>query len=142
MTVTFCGHKNIFGSAKVREKLTVVLEQLVSEGADQFLLGGYGDFDSIAAMAVKALKKTYPQIKSMLVIPYLDRDYDRTLYDDTTYPPLENVPRRFAISKRNEWMVDQADVVVAYVEHNWGGAAKTLEYAKRKKKRIILVLPE
>ena len=35
-------------------------------------------------------------------------------------------------------MVEAADVVVAYVLHNWGGAATTLQYAKRKKKEIIL----
>ena len=34
-------------------------------------------------------------------------------------------------------MVDVSDVVVAYVKHDWGGAAKTLEYARRKKKEII-----
>ena len=70
-------------------------------------------------------------------MPYLDRTFNEGLYDDSTYPPLEEVPRRYAISRRNEWMVDQADVVVAYVDHGWGGAAKTLEYAKRKNKRII-----
>ena len=57
------------------------------------------------------------------VIPYLNRDYDSSLYDGTTYPPLEENPKRFAITKRNEWMVEQADVVVAYVKHDWGGAA-------------------
>ena len=34
-------------------------------------------------------------------------------------------------------MVEQADVVIAYVTHDWGGAAKTLEYAVRKKSQII-----
>ena len=34
-------------------------------------------------------------------------------------------------------MVDSADLVIAYVQYSWGGAAKTLEYAKRKKKTII-----
>ena len=42
---------------------------------------------------------------------------------------------KFAISRRNEWMVDQADVVVAYVTHGWGGAAAV----ERKNKRIIRV---
>ena len=28
-------------------------------------------------------------------------------------------------------------MVIAYVTHGWGGAAKTLEYARRKKKRIV-----
>ena len=34
-------------------------------------------------------------------------------------------------------MVDAADVVVACVLHDWGGAAATLRYARQKGKRII-----
>ena len=60
------------------------------------------------------------------------------VYDRTVYPPLETVPRRFAISHRNRWMVEVSDVVVAYVLHDWGGAATTLRYAKQKKKKILL----
>lgn len=29
-------------------------------------------------------------------------------------------------------MVNSADLVIAYVTYSWGGAAKTLAYAKRK----------
>ena len=85
------------------------------------------------------VKFKYRTIRSTLVIPYLNREYNTELYDNTTYPPLEDVPMKFAISRRNEWMVDQADVVVAYVTHGWGGAAATLQYAERKNKRIIRV---
>ena len=138
MTVTFCGHKEIY-DAKVRERLRQVVEDLIAEGATLFLLGGYGGYDRVAAEVVWSLKKAYPEIHSTRVLPYLDREYSTDIYDDTTFPPLESVPLKFAISKRNEWMVDQADVLVAYVTHDWGGAAKTLEYAKRKKKRIIQI---
>ena len=34
-------------------------------------------------------------------------------------------------------MVESADVVVAYVLSDWGGAAATLRCAKQKKKQII-----
>lgn len=51
--------------------------------------------------------------------------------------PLETVPRRFAIPRRNRWMVDASDAVVACVLHDWGGAAATLRYARQKGKRII-----
>ncbi len=34
-------------------------------------------------------------------------------------------------------MIEIADLVVAYVDHEWGGAYKTLSYAKKKCKRII-----
>ena len=33
--------------------------------------------------------------------------------------------------------VDEADLVITYVAYSWGGATKTLEYTKRKKKTII-----
>ena len=42
-----------------------------------------------------------------------------------------------AISKRNEWMVDRADLIIAYIEHDYGGAYKTIRYAQRKNKSII-----
>ena len=62
---------------------------------------------------------------------------DKNLYDSTVYPPLENIPQKFAISKRNEWMINQADLIIAYVSHTYGGAYRSLEYARRKKKSII-----
>lgn len=137
MIVTFCGHGKITYTDETRKLLRDTIENLISEGADEFLLGGYGAFDVMAANAVKNLKAKYPHIKSVLVVPYIDRDFDRDLYDCSEYPPIERVPKRFAILKRNEWMVDQADVVVAYVDHDWGGASKMLRYAFQKKKRVV-----
>lgn len=112
------------------------IEPLISDGADTFYLGGYGAFDSLAAAVLHELKKTYQHIQILLVLAYLNRNIDVSGYDYTFYPELENVPLRFAISQRNERMVEMADVVVAYVTHDWGGAAKTLEYAKRKRKTL------
>jgi hypothetical protein len=62
------------------------------------------------------------------------------IYDFSIYPPIETVPRKAAIIKRNEFMVDNGDVVVAYVKHGWGGAAHTLEYAPKKNKEIINIV--
>ena len=137
MVVTFCGHRDVICSDDLKRQLKFVLCDLILEGADTFLLGGYGTFDSMAAMAVRELKSTYPHIRSTLVLAYLDRDYNAELYDDTIYPPLERVPLRYAISQRNRWMVDTANVVVSYVIHSYGGAATTLRYAEQKKKRVI-----
>jgi uncharacterized phage-like protein YoqJ len=138
MIVMFCGHKEISEPDKLQRWLVETVEALIQRGADTFYLGGYGAFDRLAANVVWSKKRLYPSVQSILVLPYLDRAVDATDYDSTIYPPLENVPRRFAISRRNEWMVDHSDVVVAYVTHEWGGAATTLRYAKRKHKEIIL----
>ena len=59
------------------------------------------------------------------------------LYDSIVYPPIEKTPPRFAISKRNEWMISKADLVIAYVSRTYGGAYQTLQFARRKKKRVI-----
>lgn len=59
-------------------------------------------------------------------------------YTDTIYPDgLENVPRKFAICKRNDWMVDHSDAVICYVIDHFGGAYTYTEKARRKGKRII-----
>ena len=136
MTVTFCGHAEIARSDNLRSWLISTIEPLIADGADTFYLGGYGAFDSLAAAVLRELKNTYPHIQIILVLAYLNRNTDTSGYDSTLYPELEKVPPRFVISKRNERMVEMSDVVVAYVTHGWGGAAKTLEYAKRKRKVI------
>ena len=74
------------------------------------------------------------------MLAYLNRDTDASRYDSTTYPPLEKVPPRYAIVKRNEWMVCESDVVISGVTHSWGGASKTLEFAQRKNKVMWLSL--
>lgn len=137
MIVSFCGHKEITEPEKLLPWLEETVEALIQRGADTFYLGGYGAFDRMAADVVWNKKQLYPSVQSILVLPYLDRAVDVTAYDGTIYPPLEKVPRRFAISRRNEWMVDYSDVVVAYVIHEWGGAATTLRYAIKKKKEIM-----
>ena len=113
-TVTFCGHSEI--PAVNKEKLSVEIcelaEKLINIGAVTFLLGGYGDFDKLCAITLHKLKQKYPHIKSILVVPYIDKDYDTNLYDFSLYPPIEEVPRKFAILERNKWMVRKADVII------------------------------
>ena len=140
MRIAFCGHSRISDIPTVTAALKIVVADLISTGATEFYLGGYGEFDSLAAKIVHDAKADCPYIKSILVIPYLDQKYDPNYYDNTVYPPLETVPRKVAIVRRNEWMVEQADVLVACVTHDFGGAATMLKYAKRKKKRIIYVV--
>ena len=137
MTVTFCGHSDVYDEDSVRTWLTETVRNSIRQGADLFLLGGYGGFDRMAAGVVRSLKKEYPYIQSILVLAYLDRKVDTADYDGTTYPPLESIPKKHAITHRNRWLVDNSDLVIAYVSHGWGGAATTLDYAAQKKKTII-----
>ena len=123
-TVTFCGHGTLSSdeTLRLKEILPPIIENLISDSADTFLFGGYGDFDSLCATTVRTFKKKYSHITSVLVIPYIDKDYNPALYDCSEYPPIENVPRPFAILKRNEYMIDCCDVVISYVNRSYGGA--------------------
>lgn len=137
MTVTFCGHSTINKPDGFSKWLAAILPSVIAGGASTFYLGGYGAFDALAAKAVRQQKAAYPHIEMVLVLAYLDREIDASGYDATTYPPLEKAPRRYAIVRRNEWMVEQSGVVISGVTHSWGGAARTLEFARRKKKVIL-----
>lgn len=137
MIVTFCGHSQISQCQTVERWLYGVTQELIVRGATTFYLGGYGAFDNLAASVLRRQKMQYPQIELVLVMAYLNDGRDASGYDRTIYPPLETVPRRFAISRRNRWMVQSSDIVVAYVLHDWGGAAATLRCAIKKKKPIL-----
>lgn len=139
MVVTFCGHRQIDQTCKVSKWLDSILPSLIEGGANLFYLGGYGAFDNLAAAAVQRQKSVYPDIESVLVLPYLNRNrnMNASCYDNITYPPLENVPFRYAITRRNEWMVCASDIIISGVTHGWGGAAKTLDYARRRQKVIV-----
>ena len=143
MTITFCGHFNCLFSDEEKDELKqLLIKEIIKNPTCKFYLGGYGDFDSLCLRTLRELKKEFQDIELIFITPYLDKSYSKLEfakyhYDDVIFPPLESVPRKFAILKRNEWMVEEADLVIAYVMYSWGGAAKTLEYAKRKKKTII-----
>ena len=143
MIITFCGHSNCLFKYDVKEQLkNILVGEIIKNPTCKFYLGGYGDFDGFCLRTLKDLKVDFPEIELIFITPYLDKNYSKLEfakyhYDDVIFPPLESVPRKFAILKRNEWTVDSADLVIAFVMYSWGGAAKTLEYAKRKKKTII-----
>lgn len=142
MIITFAGHSTVFSCEQVKEAVKEQIKNNISSNEKTvFYLGGYGEFDSICACACNELKKEY-SIEVVYVTPYINHSkikemQDVGLYDTSIYPPLENVPPKFAILKRNEWMIENANLVIAYVKNNYGGAYKTLNTAKRKKKKII-----
>jgi len=143
MIITFCGHADFRGEEEYEEKIISVLRE---KRADEVYLGGYGNFDSFAyRCALKYKKEEAPNLKLTLVTPYLDGNHKKGFldgeYDEIIYPELENVPLKFAVSRRNEWMVENADVVVAFIERAFGGAYKTLSYAKKIKREVINIAP-
>lgn len=144
MIITFCGHGDFIKTEKIENTLIELLK-FFAKGRETIdcYCGGYGRFNGFAAECVRKAKKDFENIRNCLIIPYISLSFQEKIkylndyYDEIIYPPLKNIPAKYAIIKRNEWMVDKADLLIAYVKHSWGGAAKTLEYAKRKNTTIF-----
>lgn len=138
MIITFCGHASFIGSDAHEQNMLSLLEQTAGDRPVKLYLGGYGAFDSFAYRCGRKYKETHPNVMLVLVTPYLTTRGDQgTGYDTVLYPALEHVPPKFAISHRNRYMVAEADCVIAYIDHAWGGAYQTYQYAKRKGKTVF-----
>ena len=136
----FFGHRDCPDAIKPR--LREVLVQLIErDGVDRFYVGHQGAFDAIVHSVLRELVKSYPQIQYDIVLAYVPQgkaNYDTEMTQNTILPEgIETAPKRFAIDRRNKWMLQQSDYVVTYVTHSWGGAAKFANEAKRLGKTVI-----
>ena len=137
-TACFFGHRDV--THDIRAKLQFIIEQLITEEQIyNFYVGHQGQFDSMVYSILKELKVKYPHIRYTVVLAYMPDEHIKEVYgEDTLYPDgLETVPRRFAISKRNDWMIQHSGYAVCYVHKITGGAAKFREKAEKKGLRII-----
>ena len=140
-TCCLFGHREVMHN--IRPRLTAIIEKLITEeGVTEFYVGNQGQFDSTVYSVLKELKANYPHIRYTVVLAYIPDEYIKEVYgEDTLFPDgLESVPKKYAISKRNVWMIHQSGFVVCYVYKITGGAAKFREKAKKRKLRIIDVL--
>ena len=88
---------------------------------------------------LKELKEVYPNIRYTVVLAYMPDSYIKEVYgEDTLFPDdMESVPKKYAISKRNDWMIKHSDYAVCYVHKITGGAAKFREKAEKKGLKVI-----
>ena len=136
-TATFIGHSECYKVTDEQIKQEII--KLIDLGVTNFISGGQGNFDKKCGYLVHKLKKDYPQIKNILVIPYLTfKIYDKTIFDEIIYPDgFENLYFKAAIPERNKYLVDNSNYAICYISHTFGGAFKTYTTAKNKKLNII-----
>ena len=140
MTCCFFGHKDTPSS--IYEKLEEAVEKIIVEDAvSSFLVGNQGQFDSMALSALRKLKIKHPHISYNVVLAYMPAEkemWNPYEYGETMLPEgIESVHPRYAISWRNKWLVNESNMVICYITHSWGGAARYVELASKKKKRTI-----
>ena len=148
-TACFTGHRKIASEQQriVAERLKQTVEKLILNGYCYFGAGGALGFDTLAAECVLYLKKQYPQIKLILVLPCKTQtrgwdSEDIAIYeqikaqaDKVVYTSEEYT--RGCMFKRNRHLVDNSSVCIAYLTESKGGTAYTVNYAKQKKIKVI-----
>lgn len=133
----------LFGHADTPQSVLPILEQAIEDevvkGISVFYVGYHGNFDRMAASALRTVKHRHAEILIILVLAYhpAERAVEIPLgFDGTYYPPLEGIPRRYAIIRANQHMVKTADSVICYVAHH-GNSQTLLDLARRRSLHII-----
>lgn len=138
------GHREVFEN--ISERISSAVRTAAEQGCEIFYTGAMGRFDEMFSTEVRAIKKNFPNIKLICVMPYMTNkintqgDYLYTLYDDILVPTeLADVHYKAAITKRNQWIIQRSELVIVYTRRNFGGAYNAKRYAERMKKEIITI---
>ncbi len=127
------------------------IEKSVGEGYKTFISGMARGSDIWAAKIVADLKKNY-EIRLVCAVPYpgfhsgwkagWKNEFESiiALADDVVYICAHYV--RGCFHRRNEWMVDKSDKLIAVYCGAAGGTRNTIRYAERKRLKIVNVLEE
>jgi len=132
---------------KVEELLEEQIRKLINEKEYvDFVVGRNGEFDQCVSSTVLRVRKNVRDDNSALVLmlPYPtaeylnNEEYFHDYYTDVeiSYEASKSHPKS-AIQIRNREMVDRADLIICYVEHNEGGAWQTVKFAIKQGKNVI-----
>lgn len=137
LACTFFGHRDCPGDLKPPLKY-VILDLIATHGVDMFYVGHQGGFDDLVRGVLRELEQEYSEVRYAVVLAYTPSGRPAADTADTMLPEgIELVHPRYAISWRNNWMLQQSDFVIAYVAHSWGGAARYVQKAIRSGKTVI-----
>lgn len=142
-TCCFTGHREL-PTGLNRWKLATRLEKAVAEqikkGIRFFGAGGARGFDTLAAQTVLKLKKKYPDIKLILVLPCLTQtrgwiaedveEYERIKAQADKVVYISQEYTKGCMFKRNRHLVDNSSICICYQTKDSGGTAYTVKYAK------------
>lgn len=144
-TVAVTGHRVLqsdFNINKLKEKLL----EFIEKGFDTFLVGMALGFDTACFKVLQEIRKE-KEIKIIACIPCLSQPYKFNKKQKEEYDlMLSSADEKVLISeeytkncmqKRNEYMVDRASVVFAYIKRDFGGTANTIKHAKKKEIPIV-----
>ena len=130
-------------------EMAMQIEKLIKDGYTCFISGGALGVDQDFAQAVLHAKQIRKDINLEIAVPCRSQDigwskaektrYHTLLESADTVVILSEQYTRSCMLKRNEYMVDKSDLVLAYWNgEESGGTWYTVNYAKQRQKTLIL----
>ncbi len=127
---------------KLKTKLREHIATAISEGATHFISGMALGVDMWAAEIIIELKKSLPGLTLEAALPHRKQSAGWTSHHRSRYDTIlkhcdkitcvsENYSH-YCMMKRNQYMVDLSDLVIAVTDDFSGGSGKTVLYAKSK----------
>ena len=134
-----------------RFRLREALEYLIGKGYTDFMSGGALGFDQMAARIVLSLREKYPWVRLVMVTPF-DGQADKWSREQRGrwLEIIEASDRVIRISheydkgvffRRNHYLVENANLLLAAYDGQPGGTAGTVAYAKRHGVRVVRIPP-
>ena len=132
MTCCFFGHRDT--PYQITDELRDLLIRFINEKkVDRFLVGNNGNFDRLVISVLTELQSQFPKIKCFVVLSAFPIKQQEQYSLETIYPEgLEQTPPRFAIDKRNRWMLSESNIVVGYIAYSIGGASRFFNLARKR----------
>lgn len=136
----------------MKETLKAEIEEAIAGGYRRFICGMALGFDTICAETLIKLKKKYDDIYLEGAIPCKNQDgnwskehkarYKKLLkLLDKVYYVREEYTGAECMLERNRYMVDNSSLIIALFNGNNGGTKYTIDYARQKGLKIILLKP-
>lgn len=133
-------------------RLEKAISDLIENGYNSFCAGGALGFDTVAAQTVLHMKATNPHIQLILILPCESQTKAWSRKDKETYENIKKQADRFVylskdyypgcMQKRNRYLVDNSSVCICYLTKTSGGTAYTVDYARKKGKKVIHIAQE
>lgn len=148
-TCCFTGHRSLSNEEKLKVavRLREIIAVQIKAGVVFYGAGGARGFDALAALTVLDMKKEYPQLRLILVLPCEDqtrgwRSEDIAVYEDikrrsdkVVYVSREYTPD--CMHRRNRHLVNHSGTCICYLTRSTGGTAYTVDYARKKGLHVI-----
>lgn len=134
-----------------RRTLYKVIKRLAELGYTDFISGIAMGFDTWVAEDVIRLKEEIPSVTLECAVPFPEQAdgwpredkirRSRIVENSDGITITSPEYSKSAYFKRNRYMVDSSEVLVACYDGKSGGTAYTVEYAKKKAKTVIQINP-